>query len=293
LPKEQFEQALGVAAVLMPVPNNLVHKTMSNIYHYQHGFCAQDGVLSAILAEHGVDGMQSAFDGPHGFGKHHLLTANDDYWYLEGLGVRYLIMETLLKHWPANMWIQTSLDIIAAFMKEDGLNADNFEEIIVDPPTQMRMMYYPEGFNKIIEAQYSIPYCIAALITDPVPGSQWFTSERMRDPKLLEVAGKVKSGDSAAQKLLDSFRLFREGTFANKSITVKFKDGRSKIRVLTFPKGHPRNMLTMNEVVERFYVQTAPALSRAKAEKAIDILLAIEKLDSLENIGEILAADKG
>ena len=57
LTAEQYEQALGIAAVLMAVPNSLVHFTMSNIYHYQHGFCAQDGVLSAMLAEHGVDGM--------------------------------------------------------------------------------------------------------------------------------------------------------------------------------------------------------------------------------------------
>lgn len=288
LEPEQFEQALGTAAVLMALPNNLVHKTMSNVYHYQHGFCAQDGVLSVMLAEHGIDGMQGAFDGPDGFGKHHLLTAGDDFWYLEGLGERYLIMETLLKHWPTNMWVQTSLDLVDAFMKEDGLTADNFEEIIIDPPTQMRMMYYPEGYEKIIEAQYSIPYCVAALLTDPTPGPQWFTTERMHDKKLLEVAGKVKGSDAEPQLLLASFGSFREGGFAPKAITVKFKDGRVKTRDIPYPKGHPRNQLTMEEVEERFFVQTSSVLPRDKAEKALDTLKNIDTLASLENIGDIL-----
>ncbi len=55
------------------------------------------------------------------------------------------------------------------FMKEDGITADDIDEIIVDPPTQMRMTLRPEGYEKIIEAQYSIPYCIAALLLDPTP----------------------------------------------------------------------------------------------------------------------------
>jgi 2-methylcitrate dehydratase PrpD len=289
LDKEKFEQALGIAAVLMALPNNLVHKTLSNVYHYQHGFCAQDGVLGVMLADHGVDGMYGAFDGPDGFGKHHLLTAGDDFWYLEGLGERYLIMETLLKNWPTNMWVQSSLDLINDFIKEDGLTAENFEKIIVDPPTQRRMMYDPDGYDKIIAAQYSIPYCIAALILDPVPGPQWFTNERMRDPELLKIAAKVEGSGKEPELLLASFDKFQEGSFPHKSITVKFKDGRIKTREITYPKGHPRNMFTMDEVAKRFYMQTSSVLSHEKAERALQMLLNIEQYDSLENIGEILS----
>lgn len=288
LGEDKFEQALGNAAVLMALPNNLVHKTMSNIYHYQHGFCAQDGVLSAMLAEHGIDGMTGAFDGPDGFGKHHLLTAGDDFWYLQELGSRYLILETLLKHWPANVWVQTSLDLIDDFMKQDGLTADNFDKIIVDPPTQMRMMYHPEGYEKIIEAQYSIPYCIAALLTDPTPGPQWFTEERMHDKRLLEVAGRIVPGDSETQILLDSFQKYRAGSFAHKSVTVYFKDGRVITRELTCPKGHPANMLTMEEVVDRFYVQTGSVIGKEQADKLLETLLHVEELDSLAGIGALL-----
>ena len=48
-------------------------------------------------------------------------------------------------------------------------------------------------------------------------------------------------------------------------------------------------MLTMDEIVERFYVQTGSVISKEKADKLLDTLMNIEKLDSLENIGALLA----
>ena len=288
LTAEQYEQALGIAAVLMAVPNSLVHFTMSNIYHYQHGFCAQDGVLSAMLAEHGVDGMTGAFDGENGFGQHHLVSAQEIEWYQKDLGTRYLIMDTLLKHWPTNMWVQASLDIMDAFMKEDGITADDIDEIIVDPPTQMRMTLRPEVYEKIIEAQYSIPYCIAALLLDPTPGAQWYTAERMHDPELLALASKVRPGPSNEQDLQVSFNTFQDGDFVDKTITVKCKDGRVLTRSCNYPKGHPKNQMTMDEVCERFRVQTRNALTPERAEEILDTLRNIENMDDMSHIGEIL-----
>ena len=288
LTAEQYEQALGIAAVLMAVPSSLVHYTMSNIYHYQHGFCAQDGVLGAMLAQHGVDGMDGAFDGEHGFGQHHLVSAQQTEWYQKGLGSRYLILETLLKHWPTNMWVQASLDIMDAFMKEDGITAADIDEIIVDPPTQMRMTLRPEGYEKIIEAQYSIPYCIAALLLDPTPGPQWYTTERMHDPELLALASKVKPGPSPEQDLQVSFNIFQDGDFVNKTITVKCKDGRVLTRSCNYPKGHPKNQLTMDEVCDRFRVQAANALTPEKIESTLNTLLDIENISDLSGIGSIL-----
>ena len=288
LTAEQYEQARGIAAVMMAVPNSLVHYTMSNVYHYQHGFCAQDGVLSAMLAEHGVDGMNGAFDGPNGFGEHHLVSAQETAWYQKELGSRWLIMETLLKHWPTNMWVQASLDIMDAFMKEDGVTAADIEEITVDPPTERRMTLRPEGYDKIIEAQYSIPYCIAALLLDPTPGPQWYTTQRMHDPELLALASRVKPGPSAEQDLQASFNTFQDGDFVNKAITVKCRDGRVLTRSLNYPKGHPKNQLTLEEVCDRFRVQTRNALSPEKAERVLNTLMNIDKLDNLSSIGENL-----
>ena len=103
------------------------------------------------------------------------------------------------------------------------------------------MTLRPEGYEKIIEAQYSIPYCIAALLLDPTPGAQWYTAERMHDPELLALASKVRPGPSDEQDLQVSFNTFQDGDFVDKTITVKCKDGRVLTRSCNYPKGHPKN----------------------------------------------------
>ena len=71
-------------------------------------------------------------DGPFSYGTN-LIIEHKTEWYNKELGSRYLIMETLLKHWPTNMWVQTSLDISERSVKEHRFGPTT-EEIIVDPP---------------------------------------------------------------------------------------------------------------------------------------------------------------
>ena len=71
-------------------------------------------------------------------------------------------MDILVKHWPANMWVQTPLELVQLLVKENNIVADNIEEIIVNPPTQYRMHFYEEGFESLMEAQFSIPYVICS-----------------------------------------------------------------------------------------------------------------------------------
>ena len=56
-------------------------------------------------------------------------------WLTKELGERYLIMDTLLKHWPANMWVQTPVELVNGMAQEHGFGPDDIEEIILDPPS--------------------------------------------------------------------------------------------------------------------------------------------------------------
>ena len=54
---------------------------------------------------------------------------------------------------------------------EHGIRPDEVEEIVLDPPTQYRMHSYEEGFSSLMEAQFSIPFVLAAAcwIRSPAP----------------------------------------------------------------------------------------------------------------------------
>ncbi len=110
----------------------------------------------------------------------------------------------------------------------------------------------------------------------------------MHDPELLALASKVRPGPSDEQDLQVSFNTFQDGDFVDKTITVKCKDGRVLTRSCNYPKGHPKNQMTMDEVCERFRVQTRNALTPERAEEILDTLRNIENMDDMSHIGEIL-----
>ena len=52
---DQINQAFGFGCLCCPIQSQLHHITMSDAYHFEHGFRAKDGVLCALTARAGVD----------------------------------------------------------------------------------------------------------------------------------------------------------------------------------------------------------------------------------------------
>ena len=83
---------------------------------------------------------------------------------------------------------------------------------------------------------------------------------------------------------MTGFAAFRNGSYPMKTITITLKDGRVFTGQMDCHPGHPANMMTREQFVERFRVQASPVLSGEKLEKAIDTLLNIEKVDDIASL---------
>lgn len=275
LTAEQINQAFGFGVLCCPVQSNLHHITMSDAYHYEHGFRAKDGILAAMAAKAGVDNYTDCFDDTYTFDFHMTPTPERD-WYTKELGKRWLTMEVLMKHWPANMWLQTPIELVHNITVKNSIKPEDIEEIILDPPTVGRMYYDPNGFSSLTQAQFSAPFMLATYLLDPVPGPAWFDESKLADKKLLELAGRVKGGPSTPHYLQKCFKEFQRGNFPTKIVTIRTKDGRVFEESMDHHPGHPRNMMTPAEFCDRFRVQAAPTLSPEKIEKVIDALVHLE-----------------
>lgn len=284
LTAEQINQAFGFGVLCCPVQSNLHHATMSDAYHFEHGFRAKDGILSAMTAMAGVANYMDCFDDPNSFDAHMTPEARRE-WYTKELGSRWLIMEALLKHWPANMWLQTPLELLDKILSRHAISPDNIEEIILDPPTTGRMYYSPDGFNSLTQAQFSAPFILASYVLDPNPGQAWFDESKLKDPDILAVAAKVKGGSSEPHLISECFKGFQQGEFPFKTLTVTTKDGKSYSESMDCPPGHPKNMMTPEQFCDRFRVQAAATLEGEKLEKAV------AALNDLENCEDIASLD--
>lgn len=154
-------------------------------------------------------------------------------------------METLLKHWPANMWIQTPLELTDLIMTKYHLGKDDVADVTVDPPVLARMEYYPEGYTSLTQAQFSIPFMLASYICDPTPSCKWLARERLTDPEILTMAAKVHGGPSEPLFMPKCFKDFQKGKDGHHpimTVTIKTNDGREYSETMKVRKAFPEAM---------------------------------------------------
>ena len=286
LTPEQYNKAFGMSCMFAEMPSNMQQATMSNAYHYQWGQTSLNGVIAALCAEKGVYNMQGCFDIPYGYCEQ-LTTAVDRSWLNRDMD-KFMMMEILIKHWPANMWVQTPVELVDLMVKKYGIKPDDIQEIVVNPPTQYRMHCPEDGFSSLMEAQFSMPFVIASYLLDPTPNPRWFTPDKFKDPKVLELAKKVKAGPDPEDTLLHSFNVYQSGSHPEKTVTITTKDGKVYQESMRYHKGHPKNMLTRDEFLELFRMNAGQYYSKETVEKLIDYVMNIENVEDMASFGDLL-----
>ncbi|NLP30985.1 MAG: MmgE/PrpD family protein [Clostridiales bacterium] len=283
----KINQAIGFGVTSCPIPQSFHQSAMSDAYHYEHGFRSMEGVMCAFNAEAGISNYMNALDDPWAF-ENHVSTEPDNSWYTKDLGSRWLIMETLLKHWPANMWIQTPLELTDMIMTENNITKDDIAEIIIDPPTYLRMAYYPEGYTSLTQAQFSMPFMLASYILDPTPSSKWLREEKLKDKELLAIAAKVKSGPSEPILMPSAFKNFQKGRHPVITVTIKTNDGKEYSEIMEKHLGHPGNMMTEEQFKDRFRVQASACMSGERLEQTVELLANVDDCPDMAEVAKLL-----
>jgi len=292
--EQQMRQAIGISGVMTPIVNRKIQLDRSDMYHYQHGLTSRDGIVAAEIAASGINGLEDVLDGDHGY----WVTISDQCdweWMSKGLGDDFLIMETLFKRWPVNMWAQQFMDMADNIRRTETFEIDDIEAITVTPNFQKtrgasRMIVRPDGYLGTTDAQFSIPFCVARLLLDPKPGAAWFLEESLKDKDVIALAAKV-SGAGEMTSPLDAFALFQKGDYIQAGIEIALKDGQSIKRGTHYPKGHPRNRMSVEELSAIFRHTAEPTMSSNRIEQTIDAVLNLDQSPNLDSIASLLRPD--
>ena len=289
LDADKTNQAIGATVYVTPVAVGLhaAGPAKSDIYHYAHGTDAYNGIFAAKIAEVGFDNGKDYLDGPIGYWST-VSDRNDQSWFSRNLrDDNWLINETYLKHWPANMWIQTPLEILDAIYKEHPFTADEVKEITLSPITTLTATSYEESARTTLDAQFNASFCFAAYILNPTPSADWFTEDQLEKSEILKLAAKFhEEGETVTPR--DNFNVFQQRDFPEMTVTVKLNDGTVLTKTLAYPKGHPVNNTTLEEEYELFRRITAPFIGEENAEKFISSIDSLENVDDIANIAGVL-----
>lgn len=278
LSEEQMNQVFGVGTACAIIPCNVHEMTMSDSLNYLYGYRMENCVTMIKTVINGIENMEDAFDDETAYFAH--CAYYEPEWLTKELGERWMMMDSLLvKHWPANVFVQTYAELASRLVTRNQYNPDDVEEIIIRPSVAFRHWYSETGYKSVTQAQFSIPYATACAMYHPEPGAVWYQPETMEDPKIVALMNKVKADGFVKQQGLKFIKDLIDGKHPEKFMIVRMKDGTEYVESAFTHPGHPRYMLTRDEFKERFRLETRNVLSKENAEKAIECICHLDEYE--------------
>jgi 2-methylcitrate dehydratase len=194
------------------------------------------------------------------------------------LGKDYKILECGMKAFPTEALTHTHISCALNAMINNDLDYKDIKEVKVTCFAQAYDIlfdpakYRPESRET---ADHSLPYCLAAAIVDKKITTQSFSDEKLNDPAIFEVIDKIKGEPS-----LEFEKMFPAKQPSKVVITTN--DGRSFEEYLEYPKGDPRQPMTMQDLENKFNSLSDKVLSEERLSDVKDLIFNCEKVSARE-----------
>lgn len=243
----------------------------------QVGRSCEGGLVAALLANRGLKGypmiLESYIDA-------HAGEADKDE-ILKNLGDTYEIGETYLKIHGGCRGNHTPVDIIVKIVQENHLSLEQIEEVKIgiDSVTAAAEIHWPKNGK---EAQFSIPFSVAAALIYGDVSLFQFTDERVQDPVMRSFMERVRVEINLE---LDELLPMKRGATGE----IILKDGQTYRDSLDFARGEPEMPLTSEEIEAKFSLLAGEVLGK-RVLQVIDTIYNLEKLKTINELTTLLKA---
>ncbi|NQV36791.1 MAG: MmgE/PrpD family protein [Candidatus Marinimicrobia bacterium] len=267
----------------------------------------QSGVFAALLAQKGFSGTEKVFEGKEGFmdafngwdAKNETMKPTDmegrdgvsswawDVDALVGnLGSDYKILECGMKAFPTEALTHTHISCALNAMVNNDLDYTDIKEVkvtafaqaydILFDPTK----YRPESRET---ADHSLPYCMAAAIVDKKITTQSFSDEKLKDPRIFEVIDKIIGEPSQEfEKMFPAKQPSR--------VVVTTNDGRKFEEYLEYPKGDPREPMSIDDLKNKFNSLSENRFSSEELAELKELIFSCEDMSTRDFMSQLVAS---
>lgn len=243
----------------------------------------QAGVFAALMAKKGYTGTEAVFEGKEGLMD--VFGANwDENKLLGNLGDSFKILDCSMKAFPTEALTHTHISATLKVVNENDIQPEDIEEVVVTTIARAcdilfdSHKYKPETRET---ADHSLPYCIACAILDRQITTSSFEESKIQEPRLKEVIHKIKGEAS------EEF----EAMFPEKQpsrVTIHLKDGRTFSAYLEYPKGDPREPMTMEDLEAKFNALSEELITPDRQLEIRDMIFSCESIESVREFMEQL-----
>jgi 2-methylcitrate dehydratase PrpD len=278
------KMAACLSAAAYATPNFRTEEGDGDLYHLAHGLCARLGTDSASLTDSGFEYFYNGLDDPRYWRQ--VSNKVDWDWFTKDLGQRWLIEETLLKRWPANVWAQAPLDALDFLVRDNDLSGRDVTAITVTPQVEI-ISADPKAPLTLMEAEYSFRYLAAVYLAGHEPSDAWFTEDKIADDTIRR-RSEIVTFLGPKVSALKMFEIFWQETFPEVTLTLQTSQGASFTHSLRHPKGHPRNPYSLAEEKDHAFRLIAPFKGPDRTQSFIEAVAHLEDFDDLRTITQKL-----
>jgi 2-methylcitrate dehydratase PrpD len=249
------------------------------------GWAAHAGIQAARLAAAGATGPATVIEGRFGLLRSHAGDCADVEAMADRLGERWEVLELAIKPYPACHFAHASTWAAAELLEESGVRLAEIEEIAVRVPEEgaalvLEPLAAKHAPRTPYDAKFSLPYTVAFRLVHGHLDLGSFAEDRIRDPAVLALAARVRPEPLAGPA---------PSRFAG-GVRLRTASGAELDRFLAATPGSPGNPLDERDVVAKFRANAALALAGSEVDELEALLGDVERLASLDRLGELLSA---
>ena len=255
----QMHEALGIAEYSGPRGQILRVCAHPSMLKDGSSFGAHAGITAALLARDGITGAPA-------------VTVTDDgvrdIW--NDLGTRWRIREQYFKAYPVCRWAQPAIEAALSLKRTHGFDAADVVRVRI------------ESFREAIDlgsqcpapvttddAQYSLPYGVAAALVFDRVGAAEVEAGAVADPRVAPLLAAIELAEDA-----EFSARFPAERWARLRITLA--DGRTLVSEPARARGNPENPLSDAELLDKYRALATPVLGperTARIESIVDSLV--------------------
>jgi 2-methylcitrate dehydratase len=275
----EMANALGIAGCFNIEPGILFTPRMTKNLRTPYG--AYGGIFAAFLAQKGFTGPLDVFEGPRGIAQ--VVAGGEmDLEKLRQPRKEWTILYTWIKNFAADGNMQGLLEATITLAKEHDIRPEDVAHIKIRTMSHIyrRELDSPERQypNNKYTADHSCRYVVAVAILDRAVGPEQFSEEKLRDPRVRDLIGKITVEPDAE---LDGFH-------SPGIAEIRTRQGADYSCRVVHPKGHPMNPMAEDDVEEKFRRLAGKLMSGVQMSRIVDAVYDLEKVDDIGRLLELL-----
>ena len=272
---EQMVNALGIA-FSQAAGNRQCIVDGALTKRLQAGQAASSGVFAGLLAREGFTGAHDIFLGRFGFFQLYQPDGYDAAKLTEGLGREFRGDELSFKPYACGRPQHSMLNAAIAARDQLGLmDVTGIAEVTVTCPAALRDEQFMGATHKrrptqIVEAQFALPYLIAAAIVHGRVGVAEVAD--IGHAQVLDLAARITGVASGQEK---------------SAITIRLRDGRAATVQVGPPLGSPANRLSAEQLTMKFADCARHAVRPVSDDAVHAAIHMIRHLDEMPDVSEL------